>query len=142
MKIVAIVGPHNAGKTTLIQKLIPALRQKGYEVGYIKHDPKGHALTDKEGSDTHRISTLTKKRAIISPDRFTYWEKTRKDPVELAKELFHDCDIVILEGFKEHPDIPKIVLGELEVPKAVMKVKPDTPLADIIKVIEETEEIS
>ncbi|MGE5257212.1 MAG: molybdopterin-guanine dinucleotide biosynthesis protein B, partial [Hyphomicrobiales bacterium] len=35
--IVSIVGRSESGKTTLIEKLIPELRRRGYRIGTIKH---------------------------------------------------------------------------------------------------------
>ena len=42
-KVVCIVGYHNSGKTSLIERLIQELQRRGYKVGYIKHDPRGMA---------------------------------------------------------------------------------------------------
>ena len=38
--VLAVSGLHNSGKTTLLEKLLPALRSRGLKVGIIKHD--GH----------------------------------------------------------------------------------------------------
>ncbi|GAB6066472.1 molybdopterin-guanine dinucleotide biosynthesis protein B [Aquifex pyrophilus] len=141
MKVFAVVGHHNAGKTTLIERLIPKLKERGYKVCYIKHDPKGHGITDKEGSDTHRISKLVGKLALLSPDRLTYWEKGSFDPLEIVRKFFRDCDIVILEGFKWFDEIPKIVVGEVDARNVILKVDRETPLEDIIKVIEKLEDL-
>jgi molybdopterin-guanine dinucleotide biosynthesis protein MobB len=35
--VVSIVGRSQSGKTTLIEKLIPELKKRGYTVGTIKH---------------------------------------------------------------------------------------------------------
>lgn len=113
-KIISIVGHHNAGKTTLIEALIPQLQAKGLKVGYLKHDPKGHGITDKEGSDTYRIFKIVNKVGLISPDRLTLWEKRVDDPMKVIKEYFSEFDIVILEGWKELKGIKRVVLGELE----------------------------
>ena len=35
--VLAVSGLHNSGKTTLLEKLLPALRSRGLKVGIIKH---------------------------------------------------------------------------------------------------------
>ncbi|MBW2739455.1 MAG: molybdopterin-guanine dinucleotide biosynthesis protein MobB, partial [Deltaproteobacteria bacterium] len=35
--IICIVGKSESGKTTLIEKLIPELKKRGYRIGSIKH---------------------------------------------------------------------------------------------------------
>ena len=51
--IFAISGYKNSGKTTLITKLIPELKQRGYRVAVIKHD--GHDFeADVPGTDSYR----------------------------------------------------------------------------------------
>jgi len=100
MKVVAIVGYHNSGKTTLAERLVKALGEKGYRVGYVKHDPKGHGVTDREGSDTWRIHRLGVKTALLSPGKATLWECREDDPLSLIREHFRDCDVVLLEGYK------------------------------------------
>ncbi|HID65662.1 MAG TPA: molybdopterin-guanine dinucleotide biosynthesis protein B [Aquificaceae bacterium] len=136
MKVFAVIGYHNAGKTTLIENLIPQLLKKGYKVGYIKHDPKGHGITDKEGSDTYRISKYLKKLALLSPNKLTYWEKESKGILDVIEKFFSDCDVVILEGFKEEKRIPKIAVGEVKGENIILRVDTNTKIEDIIKVIE------
>ena len=140
MKVVAVVGYHNSGKTTLIERIIPLLRKKGYKVCYLKHDPKGHGLTDKEGSDTYRISRYVEKLGLLSPSKLTLWDRENTELFSLLKKYFSDCDIVILEGFKKIRELPKIAVGDVEAENIVMKVDEKTSLEDIIKVIEELEE--
>ena len=140
MKVVAIVGYHNSGKTTLIEKLIPLLKGKGYRVCYLKHDPKGHGVTDKEGSDTYRISQHVDKLALLSPQKLTLWDKSTLELFTILQKYFSDCDLVILEGFKGVKEIPKISVGDIDAENIVMKVDRETPLEDIIKVIEGLEE--
>ncbi|WP_461830176.1 molybdopterin-guanine dinucleotide biosynthesis protein B [Aquifex sp.] len=140
MKVVAVVGYHNSGKTTLIERIIPLLKKKGYKVCYLKHDPKGHGLTDKEGSDTYRISRYVEKLGLLSPNKLTLWDRENTELFSLLKKYFSDCDIVILEGFKKIKNLPKIAVGDVEAENIVMKVDEKTSLEDIIKVIEELEE--
>ena len=42
MRVVAIVGRQGSGKTTLIEKLIPALQARGLTVSTIKHTHHHH----------------------------------------------------------------------------------------------------
>ena len=139
MKVVAIVGYHNSGKTTLIEKLVPLLKEKGYRVCYLKHDPKAHGVTDKEGSDTYRISKYVEKLALLSPQKLSLWDKSTVELFSVLRKYFSDCDLVILEGFKGVKEIPKISVGDVEAENIVMKVDRETPLEDIIKVIDELE---
>ncbi|MFN2366815.1 MAG: molybdopterin-guanine dinucleotide biosynthesis protein MobB, partial [Desulfurivibrionaceae bacterium] len=36
-RIVALVGRPDSGKTTMLEKLIPALNRRGYRIGTVKH---------------------------------------------------------------------------------------------------------
>jgi len=141
VKVVAIVGHHNAGKTTLIERIIPLLKDKGYRVCYIKHDPKGHGVTDKAGSDTDRISRYVSKLGLLSPTKFTFWDKEEVDLFSVLKKFFSDCDIVILEGFKNIKEIPKIAVGDVEAENVIVRVSQEVSLEDIIKIIEGLEEM-
>ncbi|MCS7171434.1 MAG: molybdopterin-guanine dinucleotide biosynthesis protein MobB [Aquificaceae bacterium] len=114
-KVVSIVGHHNAGKTTLIEMLIHELIKRGFKVGYIKHDPKGHGITDKDGSDTDRIFKLLDKVSLLSPGKLTLWERREDAPMDVVYDYFSDCHVVILEGWKSMKGIKRVVLGELEV---------------------------
>jgi molybdopterin-guanine dinucleotide biosynthesis protein B len=35
--IISVVGKSQSGKTTLIEKLIPELKKRGYRIGTVKH---------------------------------------------------------------------------------------------------------
>jgi len=87
----------------------------GYRVGYIKHDPKGHGITQKEGSDTDRLFKILDKVALLSPGRLTLWEKREDDPIRLVEEYFKDFHVVILEGWKSLEGVKRVVVGELQV---------------------------
>ena len=39
--IISVVGKSNVGKTTLLEKLLPELKKRGYRVATIKHDVHG-----------------------------------------------------------------------------------------------------
>jgi molybdopterin-guanine dinucleotide biosynthesis adapter protein len=106
-KIITIVGKSNSGKTTLLEKLIAYLTDKGYKIGSVKHAHDGFEM-DKKGKDSWRhrkagaFATLViteNKIAMIKDDTAGYIEKMR---VYLS-----DMDIILAEGFKKQP-LPKI----------------------------------
>jgi len=110
MKILSFVGYHNSGKTTLIEYIIKSFQDK-YKIAYIKHDPKGHAVFDKEGSDSNKILNINHQSAILSKDTFVLYQKPKT--IEEAIEFFKDYDLIILEGFK-YMAFPKVKVGVLE----------------------------
>ncbi|RLJ70195.1 molybdopterin-guanine dinucleotide biosynthesis protein B [Hydrogenivirga caldilitoris] len=140
MKVIAIVGYHNTGKTTLIKELVKELKRIGYKVGYIKHDPKGHGKTDKEGSDTDKLFKEVEKVALLSPGRMTLWEKREDDPIKVVKEYFAGFDIVVLEGFKSLKDIPKVAIGEVGADNVILRVEGLKDVAHIIELLKGMED--
>ncbi len=107
--IISIVGRSNSGKTTLIERLVPELKKRGYKVGTIKHDAHGFEI-DYEGKDTYRhFQAGTDTVVIASSNKMALIKRLNHSPSldELVEKLFQDMDIVITEGFKTH-DKPKI----------------------------------
>jgi molybdopterin-guanine dinucleotide biosynthesis protein B len=99
-KIITIVGKSNSGKTTLLEKLIACLTQRGYKIGSVKHAHDGFDM-DKEGKDSWRhrkagakttLVIMENKVAIIKDDTAGYIEKMRS--------YLSDMDIILAEGFK------------------------------------------
>ncbi len=140
MKVIAIVGYHNSGKTSLIEVLVKMLTEKGFKVGYIKHDPKGHAQTDREDKDTGRIFKWAPRVVLSQKDKLTLWDKMEDDPVEIIGEFFRGFDVVILEGFKAYRDIPKIAVGDVEASSVILRVEGKDQAGHIIELLERMED--
>ena len=107
--IISIVGKTNSGKTTLIEKLIPVLTERGYKVATIKHDAHSFEI-DKEGKDTYRHKQAGAKAVIISSsDKVALIKDVYRetDLDDLTMLLPDDIDIVITEGYKRSK-MPKI----------------------------------
>lgn len=105
----SIVGRSNTGKTTLIEKLIPELRRRGYRVATIKHNIHGFDI-DHEGKDSWRHKKAGARLTVIaSPQRIAVIEDVSKDYElsELRDLYVRDVDIILSEGFKGNPH-PKI----------------------------------
>ncbi len=108
--VVCIVGKHNAGKTTLIERLIPCLHARGRQVAVVKHAAHGFAL-DREGSDSWRLAqTEAVAVAVSGPGSAAVTCKLPEDatlPQILGLLPMSAIDLVVVEGYKRS-DYPKI----------------------------------
>lgn len=108
--VISIVGIHNSGKTTFIEKVIKILSDKGYQIGAIKHDPKGKAITDTPGKDSYRMFHAGAKQVILaSPEKITSYIKEKDyDPSDIIeKYMVESLDLIIIEGFKSYKNSDK-----------------------------------
>lgn len=105
--VIAIVGHSDAGKTTLIEKLLPELNRRGYRVATVKHAHHGFEI-DRPGKDSWRHQAAGAATVVlVGPDQLAM-VKRRRDPLLTdAVSLADDCDLVVAEGFKTAP-VPKI----------------------------------
>lgn len=106
--VIAVSGVKNSGKTTLIEKLIPALNARGVKTAVLKHD--GHSFAaDREGTDTCRfLAAGALGAAIFDGEKFQavkFAAVTERDLIA----LYPEADLILLEGFK-WMDYPKIEL--------------------------------
>ncbi|MEK6198533.1 MAG: molybdopterin-guanine dinucleotide biosynthesis protein B [Desulfobacterales bacterium] len=107
--VLAFIGKPNCGKTTLIEKLIPALADKGVRVGTIKHHHGGIQM-DTPGKDTWRHKQAGAQVVLLSsPVGIGLIQDTAEDtPVEdLVSRHFQNVDLVVVEGYK-WSTLPKI----------------------------------
>ncbi|MBI4595043.1 MAG: molybdopterin-guanine dinucleotide biosynthesis protein B [Candidatus Tectomicrobia bacterium] len=115
--IISIVGKSNSGKTTLIEKLIPLLKARGYRICTIKHDTHGFDI-DREGKDTWRHAQAGAAGVIISsPFKIAMIKQVERERSldELAELFGPDVDLILTEGFKRGKK-PKIEVSRSEVP--------------------------
>jgi molybdopterin-guanine dinucleotide biosynthesis protein B len=107
--VLALIGRPNCGKTTLIEKLIPALANRGLRIGTIKHH-HGDIQMDTPGKDTWRHKQAGAGAVLLSsPTGIGFIRDTLADtPVEdLASRYFQNFDLVLAEGYKWSA-LPKI----------------------------------
>ena len=99
-QIICIVGRSQSGKTTLIEKLIPVLKHKGYRIGTIKHS---HHIFDfdKSGKDSWRHKDAGAETVIIaSPGKIAMVKNDHQGSLDSLENYFSDLDLVITEGYK------------------------------------------
>src|SRR5512139_1879482 len=102
MKIVSfIAAASNSGKTTLIEKVVRILKERGLRVAVIKHASKGFDL-DRPGKDSWRFREAGADTIVlVGPDSMALMRKIDDQPAMKALEsLVEHADIVIREGFK------------------------------------------
>jgi molybdopterin-guanine dinucleotide biosynthesis protein MobB len=104
-----VVGTSDSGKTTLLEKIIPELRGRGYRVAVVKHDAHSFEI-DHEGKDSWRLKRAGAHAVVISsPSRIALIEEVGQDhSLEALRERLRlDVDIILSEGYKGGPH-PKI----------------------------------
>ena len=106
MKVIGIAGWSGAGKTTLISRVIPYLRQQGLRVSVIKHAHHDFDV-DVPGKDSwvHRQSGA-EEVLVSSANRWALMYELRgaaePELPELLKRM-SPVDLVVIEGFKSEP---------------------------------------
>ena len=114
-KFVAFVAKSGTGKTTLLEKVIAELKNRGYRIGVIKHDAHRFDI-DHPGKDSHRLAAAGADTMLISsPEKLALIKKhTEPPPVEeLLATYFSDVDLILTEGFKKSC-LPKIEVHRKE----------------------------
>jgi len=111
MKVVGFAGFSGAGKTTLVERLIPVLRARGLRVSVVKHSHHGFE-SDHPGKDTWRHREAGAYEVLaVSPVRMVLqrsFEQTGDRTVhEVLPALHPGVDWVLVEGYRDS-DLLKI----------------------------------
>jgi molybdopterin-guanine dinucleotide biosynthesis protein B len=116
--VICVVGRSQSGKTTLIEKLIPVLKKRGYRIGTVKHTH--HVFDfDKTGKDSSRHKDAGAETVVIaSPGKIAMVKNDHEGTLDGLVNYFDDLDLVITEGYKREKK-PKI-----EVVRAARHTKP------------------
>lgn len=99
---IGFAGYSGSGKTTVIEALIPFLKEKGLRLAVIKHDAHGIDV-DREGKDSWRFTEAGAEMSIVSgPEKTAVIEK-REVGLEQLFTMVHDVDLILVEGYKNEP---------------------------------------
>ena len=102
-KIIGVAGFKNAGKTTLVERLVRHLTERGYRISTVKHAHHSFDI-DHEGRDSfrHRAAGASEV-AVVSASRWAIIHESRDDEEPALNAILAKlapCDLVIIEGYK------------------------------------------
>ncbi|MHB1294018.1 MAG: molybdopterin-guanine dinucleotide biosynthesis protein B [Anaerolineae bacterium] len=114
--IISVVGWHNSGKTTFLERLIVALKRRGLRIATVKHSRGGFDV-DREGTDTWRYAQAgSDVVAITAGNRMALLRRAETEfrLEDVLASLPVDLDLIVVEGYKSL-SLPKIeVIGVTE----------------------------
>lgn len=112
--LLGVAAWSGTGKTTLLENLLPRLRERGWPTAVIKH--AHHAFDiDQPGKDSHRLRQAGAMPMVVaSGQRFALMMETpyQREPdlsALVAQVAAFDPALIVAEGFKSWP-IPKLEL--------------------------------
>ena len=100
---IAIVGRHNSGKTTLIERLIAELVGRGYDVGSVKHHSHRGFDIDYPGKDSYRHRAAGASETVIAAPGQVARMKTIEGELECSEIVrsMPGHDIIVVEGYRK-----------------------------------------
>lgn len=113
--VVGVAGWKNAGKTTLVERLVAELVRRGYVVSTVKHSHHDVSF-ESEGTDSARhLRAGAQEVALVSPRRWAVlragedvaWREEGAPALATVVGHLAPADVVIVEGLKR-AQIPKI----------------------------------
>ncbi len=102
-KVIGVAGFKNAGKTTLVERLVTELTRRGWRISTVKHAHHSFDI-DHEGRDSfrHRKAGACEV-AVVSRHRWAIIHESRDEEEPPLAEILGKlapCDLVIVEGYK------------------------------------------
>jgi molybdopterin-guanine dinucleotide biosynthesis adapter protein len=109
MRIYGVIGWKNAGKTSLMERLVAEITGRGLSVSTVKHVHHDVDL-DQPGKDSFRHRQAGAREVVLaSANRFALMVEHRGPEPELAEVLARlaPVDLVLVEGYKRdaHPKV-------------------------------------
>jgi molybdopterin-guanine dinucleotide biosynthesis adapter protein len=102
-RVIGVAGFKNAGKTTLVEKLVQALSVRGHVIATVKHAHHSFDI-DQEGRDSFRHRKAgAMEVAVVSRHRWAIMHEARGEPEPSLNDILAKlgpCDLVIVEGYK------------------------------------------
>ena len=106
-RVFGVAGWKNAGKTTLVERLVAEFVRRGWKVATIKN--AHHEVDiDRPGTDSFRHRTAgASEVALVGGHRYAIMREQEEPTLAEVLARLAPADIVLIEGFKREPH-PKI----------------------------------
>lgn len=102
-RVIGVAGFKNAGKTTLVEKLVGELTRRGHRISTVKHAHHSFDI-DHEGRDSFRHRKAgASEVAVVSRHRWAIIHEMRDEEEPTLEDTLAKlapCDLVIVEGYK------------------------------------------
>ena len=138
LSVFIVVGHSGAGKTILVEKLLPELKRRGLRLATIKHAHHRVAL-DHEGKDSWRYTQAGAALSmLVTADALQLVANAvdRRDPEQLAERFLGEADLVLAEGFSHSPG------AKIEVLRRACAKRPRCAVGDgLIALVSDMDEI-
>jgi len=106
IRILGLAGWSGSGKTTLMTALIPEFVSRGVSVSTVKHAHHSFDV-DQPGKDSWRHREAGAREVVVSSaHRWALMHELRgaaEPPLDELLERLSPVDLVLVEGFKQHP---------------------------------------
>ncbi len=106
--IIGFAAYSGTGKTTLVTRVIPILKERGLKIGVLKHAHHNFVI-DTPGKDSYELRESGAQQVMVASKQRIAWvmeNQREEEPLlfELLKNFAgQDLDLVIVEGFKHEP---------------------------------------
>ena len=140
MQVLGVVGPSDSGKTTLVERLVATLSDRGRvaTVKHCSHDPD----LDTEGKDTARHRAAGADATFgLTDDAGWFATGADRSLADTLDELAPEYDYAIVEGYTD-ADLPQVELGGREGGGTVLQTAEradDVDLDDLVADLEATD---
>lgn len=119
--ICLVSGPSESGKTTLVEKLVPALAARGVPAATVKHH-RGPVEVDRPGKDTWRHRRAGARATFfVTEGEVTAFLDRPPDlsPADLVRFCPPDVKILLVEGFKGLRGYPRVEVVRRDVEREI-----------------------
>jgi len=108
LPVIAIVGYSKSGKTTLVEKLVRDLTDRGYRIATIKDSHRQPVFDTRDKDSWRHIQAGSILTALCTNNQVVCIHPQQQITIDRIMPLMgNDFDLVIAEGFKED-EVPKI----------------------------------
>lgn len=132
---VLISGFSDSGKTTIVEKLLRILTEKGYEVATVKHHHGGKLDLGEDRDSTKHLNAGASSVSLSSKSNYVVIKRVKKEKTlsDILSEI-ENVDLILVEGYKRE-NFPKIEVYRSELDNPRLK-DPDGNIIGVVSDIE------